>query len=127
MVHPAAALVSYFMGTPLGLSDVLVKGDVLFLVVVLLATTWDWTVPAILLTPRSRAGEELLSYIAFIVLVLALLFYTLIHGGLIPTRLLGAAPIANPDGVVLLRGMSFVGGMTLGGVQYYRLRRRGRI
>src|SRR5438876_4726374 len=80
MVYPAALLIASVQGIPFSFEDILVKGDLLFIVVVLLATTVDWTIIDFRLTPASETRTRWLDYAIFVVLILALIFYTMMYG-----------------------------------------------
>jgi len=127
LVYPAAFFIAAFSGMAFSWDDLLVKGDVLFLVVVLLATTLDWTVIDFLLTPRSRAGDSWFDYLCFALLLIALVFYTMVYGWVITTRLSAAPFVANSRAVMWFSGASLLVWVVGCGVQYTRLVRRGRI
>src|SRR5438552_12759466 len=82
-VYPVALLLAVFAGLPFTFHDVFVRGDVLFLTVVLLATSLDWTATDLLFTPQNQAARHYGNYLWFIVTLLLLLGYTAIYGWLI--------------------------------------------
>jgi len=47
--------------------ELLGKGDLLFLAVVLLAVSVDWSVQNLLLTPRNQVGTQTVNYLLFLV------------------------------------------------------------
>ena len=127
LVYPAAALVGGIIGEPLSWQDILIKGDLLFVVVVLLATTLDWMVIDFRLTPKTQSTQQWVDYVWFVVCILALVFYTLMYGWLITTRLPGVRPLHNPELLAYFSAISFVGWGLFCGTRYFFLLRQGRI
>src|SRR5437879_3507533 len=103
LVYPVAALIALMNDMVVSFEDILIKGDVLFVVVILFVTTVDWTVIDFRLTPRTQTSQQWIDYVIFVVAILALIFYTMMYGVLITTRLPEAPPIRNPG---LLAGFS---------------------
>jgi hypothetical protein len=112
---------------PFTLEDVLVKGDLLLLVVILLATTLDWTVVDFLLTPKRQADLQWANYAWFCATFLVLVFYTLVYGWLVASRLPGGPSIRDPQAVLWFTALSAAMTIWYCGYRNYQLLLRGKI
>jgi hypothetical protein len=97
MVYPTTGLIAYFSGTNTSFTDIIVKGDSLFLVVILIATTIDIMALDFLKSPGEQHDDNLLKYITFIFMILALPFYCMMYGWLLSMRLQPSQVIKNSD------------------------------
>ena len=97
MVYPTTGLIAYFSGTSTSFTDIVVKGDSLFLVVILIATTIDMMALDFLKSPGEQHNDELIKYIIFIFMILALPFYCMMYGWLLSMRLQPSQAIKNSD------------------------------
>jgi hypothetical protein len=127
VVYPAAVVIAKITDVAYSFQDIFVKGDLLFVVVVLLATTVDWTVIDFRLTPITKSTKQWLDYVIFVVALLALLFYTLMYGWLITTRLPESQPIRNAETLAHFSGWSLLFWTLFCGSQYFHLLRQGRL
>jgi hypothetical protein len=127
LIYPAAALIGTVLGNPISFQEVLIKGDLLFIVVVLLATTVDWTIIDFRLTSEKEITNKWADYLIFVGLILALIFYTMVYGVLLTTRLPGGPPVAAPGFLAGFTAVSFITGTIICGAQYFNLLRQGRI
>lgn len=127
LVYAGAGLFAFLLGRPFPVEEMLVKGDLLLLVIVLLVTTLDWTMMDMLLAPRTQLGSQAWNQTVFLLTILALFVYTLVYGLVVSSRLPGAVPIARPDTMLSFTVLSLIGAVVFCGAQNLALLRSGRI
>ncbi len=121
LVYAGAGLFAYLLGKTFPAEDMLVKGDLLLLVIVLLVTTLDWTVMALILAPRSQLRLQGWNQACFLIIILALFGYTMIYGLVVSSRLPGATPIEKQDVMIWFTMFSLVATIFFCGAQNYWL------
>ena len=124
--YPAAALLSYFMPIRFSLRMAVAKGDILFWVTMLLATTMSMTVIAFWKSPAKQMKPtemNLFDHLCFIVMTILVVFYSMVYGWIITTRLPGGPDMSNPDFVMRFTALSALATVVFCSRQYYRLLR----
>src|SRR4051812_31105491 len=90
VVYPAALLIAGLEGKKVTLKQALDMGDLLFLVITMLAGSMDITLQAYLAPAKNavipHGRGRILDYICFLAALLSLLVYTLVYGRIIMGR-----------------------------------------
>ena len=127
LVYAGAGFFAYLVGQPFPVEEMLVRGDLLLLVIILLVTTLDWTVMDMLLAPRTQLSLQMWNQGLFLVTILALFVYTMIYGFAVSSRLPGAAAIAKQGVMIWFTVCSLAATIVFCAAQNLWLLRAGRI
>jgi hypothetical protein len=127
VVYVAAGFFSVLSGKPFPVEDMIVKGDLLLLVIILLVTTLDWTVLDFILAPKTHVELQGWNQACFLVTILALFAYTMVYGWVVSSRLPGSLPIENKAIMIWFTILSLLGTICFCAAQNLSLLRAGRI
>jgi hypothetical protein len=124
VVYPAALIIAGLEGKRVTLGQALELGDLLFLVVAMLAGSTDFTLQAYLAAAKGApvvvGPGKVIDYVSFLVTLLLLLVYAVVYGRIVLGRLMGT-PIPNLRGMAILSSASYIGIALLCGGRYFRL------
>ena len=69
-------IIATFFEHPISVTSMLARGDLLFVVVLLLATSVDWTLSSLVETPRSQREVQTVNYVWALVSIILLVIYS---------------------------------------------------
>jgi hypothetical protein len=101
IVYPTALLICLMRGVPNAFVELLAKGDQLFLAVILLAVSVDWSAQDLLLTPRTQVTAQTSAYASLIVNLLVLIFTVLVYGWVLTLGIFPPPAEERPDQTVM--------------------------
>lgn len=122
-VYPAAAVTARLESKPITVRQLLELGDLLFLVIVLLATICGTVLQAYMAPPAGavlpRGFWKVVDYGCCLAALLSLIVYSLVYGRIIMYRLTGTS-VQNMQAMALLSVNSYIGAAVLCTGLYYR-------
>lgn len=120
-------LSAYFFGVRFSVIALLARGDLLFLVIVHLATLLNWTALSFVDSPRTDAGRLTSHYVWFAVCLLLLILFAMLYGNILIANLSPDLKLANPESFAICSAVSVVCVSGLCGGRFYLLLREERL